>query len=355
MLSGDRIVMIDPHEKYFTYKGDKTTGYSWQLSQRRADMAKIPDQFAPFHGVFNCSPQTFHQAHYPGTIFRFPLRTKPSEISSTLYSPDRVRELFTNFEQDAHLILLFLKNLESIELLCRENASEQPKPQFKVQISASCLEYVRQQRAAFKQRIRQGATTWLSEPVTVTYPLIIATSKFEGGKVIEKKLHKWMVNEYYAGGNASVHLQSLQKDPLLSYIPLAGTAMPLGVEMETETETETEENPRTETDGKPKTESEPEEEKPSGQIFCFLPLPLEKKSATGLPVHVNGYFSVSQNRRHLKWPTTGQNVKTDKSLLWNQCLLQEVLPRSYAELIYQVSVFHLLLFRMLTNDSFCQH
>ena len=76
---------------------------------------------------------------------------------------------------------------------------------------------------------------------------------------------------------------------------------------------------------------------PQGHLFCFLPLPLESKSLTGLPVHVNGFFALSQNRRHLKWPSADQDeTLTDKSLLWNKGLLQEVLPKAYAELILHV-------------------
>ena len=33
-----------------------------------------------------------------------------------------------------------------------------------------------------------------------------------------------------------------------------------------------------------------------GQLFCFLPLPTKSQSPTGLKPHVNGCFSVSQNR-----------------------------------------------------------
>ena len=57
---------------------------------------------------------------------------------------------------------------------------------------------------------------------------------------------------------------------------------------------------------------EEDDDKPGGHVFCFLPLSLEQKSSTGLPVHVNGYFSISQNRRHLKWPTAGLKSKSDK-------------------------------------------
>ncbi len=34
-----------------------------------------------------------------------------------------------------------------------------------------------------------------------------------------------------------------------------------------------------------------------GRAFCFLPLPAK----TGLPVHVNGYFELSSNRRDIWW------------------------------------------------------
>ena len=33
-----------------------------------------------------------------------------------------------------------------------------------------------------------------------------------------------------------------------------------------------------------------------GQLFCFLPLPLQKESPTGSRVHINGSFAVTQNR-----------------------------------------------------------
>lgn len=36
---------------------------------------------------------------------------------------------------------------------------------------------------------------------------------------------------------------------------------------------------------------------PIGRAFCFLPLPV----STGLPVHVNGYFELSSNRRCINW------------------------------------------------------
>ena len=81
------------------------------------------------------------------------------------------------------------------------------------------------------------------------------------------------------------------------------------------------------------------EKEPQGQVFCFLPLPLEKKSPTGLRVHVHGSFAVDQNRRHLKYPTADQTQITDTDLLWNKFLMGVLLPKAFSHLIdYLVSL-----------------
>ena len=50
---------------------------------------------------------------------------------------------------------------------------------------------------------------------------------------------------------------------------------------------------------------------------------------------VNGFFALCQNRRHIKTPNAEQEDQersgqelTDKSLLWNKCLMEEA--RAYA-------------------------
>ena len=51
---------------------------------------------------------------------------------------------------------------------------------------------------------------------------------------------------------------------------------------------------------------------------------------------MNGFFALSQNRRHLKWASADQesfDMHRDKAIQWNECLLEEVLPEAYARLI----------------------
>ena len=71
VLSSDRLAMIDPHEKYFKYKGQGTTGYSWKLKERKSDLATIPAQIQPFLSLFNCNQDTFTEGYYNGTLFRY--------------------------------------------------------------------------------------------------------------------------------------------------------------------------------------------------------------------------------------------------------------------------------------------
>ncbi len=318
MLSTDRLAIIDPHEKYFKYNGQGTTGYSWNLKQRQQDLAKIHHQLLPFINKFGCNKDTFRHGLYRGTMFHFPLRQKPSELSDTVYSSSKMMELFKSFEADAHLVLLFLKYVEKVELLVQHAGQAEPTVQFQVHVAADCAHQVRSMRKQFMQSI--DIDRWMSQPATVTYPLFIECIRYEAGAEPVKIVHRWLISEYYAGGEASIHLKTLCKDAILSHIPLVGVAMPLETTLKKHKEQE---------------EDESECSDANGHVFCFLPLPVEQKSSTGLPVHVNGYFAISQNRRHLKWPTAGQNIRGDKSVLWNQLLLREVIPKCYMQLILQ--------------------
>jgi sacsin len=55
---------------------------------------------------------------------------------------------------------------------------------------------------------------------------------------------------------------------------------------------------------------------------------------TGLPIHINGFFDLEPNRRHLKESAaTSETGQTDKSLLWNHRMIMELLPKSFNVLI----------------------
>lgn len=62
-------------------------------------------------------------------------------------------------------------------------------------------------------------------------------------------------------------------------------------------------------------------------IFCYLPLPV----ISPLPLHVNGSFAVSSNRRQLSSSTTDD--KNDFENEWNSALLSDAVVNAYIHLI----------------------
>jgi len=239
--------------------------------------------------------------------------------------------MFKMFEAEAPLILLFLKHLESIQLYQRSSGEEDPELLYEVRMKPDCLDYIRKMREDFLVRCRASDS---SEGISLNYVLSVETLKYGMDGCVDKTLYRWLINEYKAGKNVSAQLRTLQNDPSLNLIPLIGVALAVDRPEHDKNQTSTDID-TCDDDELAMSDSLKQVglSKPDGQVFCFLPLPIEQKTPTGLPVHVNGYFAISQNRRHLKWPTKGNDVCSDNSILWNQCLLQELLPISYAELL----------------------
>ena len=309
--------MIDPHEEYFGEGKNRQTGHRWRLKEDRAVMDSIPHQFQPYRGIFDLKDKVFSEGSYSGTLFRFPLRTKPSELSQTLYSAEKVHTLFESFMADAHLILLFLQYLESIELYVRDESESEARKTFQVRISDDSLQLVREKRREFRSEITTGQL--MPQPVKVTYPITIETVRYSEVKESGTRRHSFLVTNYFCGGEVSSQFERLATDEELSYLPLVGIAMALPDSSGNQT---------------------PDIK---GHVFCFLPLPVQKTSLTGLPVHVNGFFALNQNRRYIKTPNAEQEdlaeregrQLTDKSLLWNQCLLEEAIPSAYATMLME--------------------
>ena len=309
IVSGSTVGMIDPHEKYFSDGTSKRTGYSWRMKENRNVMITIPDQFSPYKGVFGISDDVFSEGSFNGTLFRFPLRQESSELSVTLHSHEKVCTLFDGFAVDAHLVLLFLQHLESLELYVREESDVEPKRTFQVRISEESLYLARNKRMEFRSRVRTGKL--MTDPVEVTYPTTIETIHYSQGKESGVKIDSYLVTNYFCGEDISPEFKVLASDESLSYLPLVGVAMATSRQREL-----------------------------LGHLFCFLLLPVQKISLTGLPVHINGFFALSQNRHHIKYPTAEQEDQeregrklTEKSLLWNRYLQEEAVPRAYVAMI----------------------
>ena len=303
LVSGPCVAFIDPHEQLYRKertRGRPTSSYKWEMKEHREDMAAIPDQWQPYkHKIFHLGDEEFHSGKYQHTLFRFPLRTTDnySELSNTCYTPAKILKLFQSLEIEGHLDLLFLQHLESIEIYHKTENSSEALLLFSVHIAPKCIEEVRKQRKFLQQAMVK------KEDKAVFYTLDIEISY--GSQIIDKPdgKHSYLVCQYYGQSGDKDHLAAS-----LGHLPLVGVALPL-----TEKDVSVSQG---------------------GHLFCFLPFPLEKTSPTGLNVHVNGYFAVDQNRRHLKWPPADQKDDIDdKALLWNIHLVENLLPSALCMLV----------------------
>lgn len=137
MLSGDKLGIIDPHQQVFP-----ASSHCWNISKRSDLLNTVPHQLEPYLGVFGADANSFRSGFFKGTLFRFPLRQKPSPLSNVLYSSEKIHYLLQNFEHDAHLLLVFVKNLERIAVFDREKHSKSNRLLFKAEISEECIDEV---------------------------------------------------------------------------------------------------------------------------------------------------------------------------------------------------------------------
>ena len=260
---------------------------------------KYVDQFAPYN-VLDCD---LTKPSYNATLFRFPMRLlgHKSKLSQRSHSADSIRKLFESFKADAHLILLFLKSVISIQLLEWNPGDSKPHVTFRVEITDSTKDQVLHTRKKIEHRIKSGE---MSIQETFTAGITCCTNQSEVAK------QKWTVLHHICKKHPEVQRLSEQ----LKQLPWVGLAFPL----------------------RPETKQASD----LGRIFCFLPLPPgdDEDSNTGFPVHVHGSFSVADNRRSLKWPS--EDRETDASANWNYLLLQHVVSPAYAELIKYLVANH---------------
>ncbi|XP_067684345.1 sacsin-like [Haliotis asinina] len=292
VISGDTVLFINPHEK----NSDRVC-YMKKLHDLPSGVKKMILNI--FSGIFGFTSETADTGHYPGTIFWFPLRSNISKLSDNLYTEKKVMDLFQAFKAEASVTLLFLKSIEKIQLYRR--LGEKTETQFSLQLSHDCLQHIRTEKKDFMTKVKQiqgeiPPSSLQSELCVNVEIEDVADTKYS---------QSWIVIYFYKGGSMTERFRALCHDTSLSYSPFVGLAVPLGQQCE-------------------------------GRVFCFLPLPLQSHSHTGLQVHVNGFFALNQNRRHVKWPTADQlqnQAHTDKAIEWNKCLVTEVLPEVYCSLV----------------------
>ncbi|XP_033729334.1 sacsin-like [Pecten maximus] len=268
IVSGKKLLVINP---YTTYSDKVCTSFHLDrlAKYKGMDIKAFKDAF---DDVLGFGEETLASGEYKGTLFRFPLRQIGTELSGNLYNEEKIENLFDSFTTEAHIILLFLKNLEEMTLYRRKNGVE---PRYRVMIQDLGSETSLEKRREFCKALQKYTTSSMSSDLICSLHVNISVESHDQYGATTRDDKSWfIVNAVLGHDNMSPQLRSLSQDKDLSYSPYVGVAIP-----------------------------DKDTEDFKGHVFCFLPLPLEERSLTGFPVHVNGFFALSQNRRHVKWPS----------------------------------------------------
>ncbi|GMH69495.1 hypothetical protein TrRE_jg392, partial [Triparma retinervis] len=304
-VTGDHLVMFDPHEKYVP--GSTSTSRGLKIKFSSSDLLdQFPDQFLPYC-KFGCDMKS----RFQGTLFRFPLRDHvtavESEISKTAFGDRELQELLDTFQSTLPKFLLFLRNVKTVEVYLEDQDSAAPsllysasvasrQPLTKPQLSWSAVsDFITGppsnplSKQAFYTKLQGTPENSLPRThhlVTITF----STSS------TQTRGDEYIVCVGLGGGRCK-DFACDSKHRHMKFLPWGGVAAQLSKVLR-------------------------------GNAFCFLPLPVE----TGMPVHVNGYFELSANRRDI-WMGSDMTGEGRIRSEWNELLLTDVIAPLYADLL----------------------
>ncbi|VDI58647.1 sacsin, partial [Mytilus galloprovincialis] len=290
IISGSKLLVIDP------LRSEEKEEECREFKLKTVGRKHQPETtLACLMNKFGFDTDVLREGTYEGTIFWFPLRQKQSKLSPTIYSEEKAANLFKSFMKKSTYNLMFLKNLEKIEIYKEQN----DQPYFTLEITGTNEEEFCKARKMFKDDLNNLKKELPRKSIMSKYEAVIKTNTTEE--------HYAVVNMLTGADYLSKQMNYLVSDSSLHYSPYTGVAYCMKSSMG---------------------------EKPPGHVFCFLPLPVTEKSMSGLPVHVNGFFDLEHNRRHIKEAAANSESKqTDQSLMWNDGMIGELLPETYYTLI----------------------
>lgn len=323
--------MFDPHATNLPGISAANPGIKVRFTD--SDLpSQFPDQFSPFKNVFGCDLKS----HYNGTLFRFPLRhaalAEVSEIKRRAYSQEDILDLFHTFKTTIGSTMLFLRNVRKVDVYVQTHQDQPPVLLYGAEVPLEDRgESWRQidkfmastggfqdvtavsgmsSKRSFYSRLRRATENQLPSVTQIVHVRSYEHDDYEecrrslwegpssvsdstGTSERTTRVEKYLVCNQLGGGRAR-EIACAAENESLKLIPWAGIAGRIG------------------------------DSSMEGRAFCFLPLPVK----TGLPVHINGYFELSSNRRDI-WH--GDDMAGDGKLRseWNESLLSDAVAPAY--------------------------
>lgn len=349
------IVIFDPHTTHLgkSIRDKSKPGLKLDMRRHRRKLRSLGNQFKPFNDVFGCDLRpTARQDSYPATLFRLPLRTRSqairSEICQKHYDDAEMKALLRILVNGAENLLLFTQNVMTISVhhlpswstsvtsdmtevfritkrpvrIVRElnpvvvqlndvyKSLDKETQQFIGQCSIlrSATDIMRQ--------VRKGVAIDRLQFPDNSMVIKLESELTSSGENVLSIQRRRLLQHWLVCGSMGRHeslKMALQEEYLL---PTAGVAVPL------------QSVPNTTSSYLPAPLIDPSSDSsPCGAIFSFLPLPIR----SGLPVHINGMFAVTSNRRSLC--ELNEDDKFDVRAVWNETLMKDAVAVAYVKLL----------------------
>ena len=240
----------------------------------------------------------------------FIIRKEPSELSEKVkpFEKQIYDEILDPFFKDLSLTLLFLRNIERIEVY--EIINQENKL-----IGSTFIDYessssdLKQKREEFRSRLDQcvdpkdkkmNLNAFDVDDLISSFKMVIKTNILDKNtSQMSESTDKYLISNHIRLKSASKKLRELAVKT--ATFPICGLAYKINDIINDQTLYE---------------------KFKSMRYFCFLPLP-ETIEKTGLQFHLNGSFGLRDDRRDIRW--LANDTMQDESAKWNGVLINEVL------------------------------
>ena len=130
-VSGEWLYIFDPTLQYLKgiVRNENRPGKKMKYLSKFVSQSQ---QLVPYEGLFGFKGSTV----YNGTMFRFPFRRSPSQISSTLYNEDMISQLRKDLSDNGSKLLLFLQHVKRITFSSIDSYSSEPKLEVSIERSS---------------------------------------------------------------------------------------------------------------------------------------------------------------------------------------------------------------------------
>ena len=230
-VSGEYFVVFDPTLRCLNEEIESKFNPGIKLNYCKNCFFKASNQLFPYVGIHGFD----HKRPFKGTLFRFPLRFRSSQISKSTWTEDSLLSMITSMKLYAPKLLMFLNNVKKISF--HQLRGNNFKKVFAI--------------TASKTKINNSNLT--------SYEVRFSPQSDEC------KEENWII---------ASNSQQLEQTPNCMQDGTASVSVRLNTDVKTQSLCI---------------------DAVKGECFCYLPLHIE----TGLPVHVSSNFAVTTNRRGL--------------------------------------------------------